>query len=117
MQEFARFEVSDAEIPADILEGKKTMLMRTAFDRLNETDRSLLQMCLSAGTPSDGTVSMTRDLVVKSGAVGQLFETMSSLFAEADAQTRATGNPFFCEQTQDGLMGLIRLVRGATARC
>ena len=117
LQEFARFEVSDAEIPADILEGKKTMLMRTAFDRLNETDRSLLQMCLSAGTPSDGTVSMTRDLVAKSGAVGQLSETMASLFAEADAQTRATGNSFFCEQTQDGLMGLIRLVRGATARC
>ena len=117
LQEFARFEVSDAEVPADILEGKKTLLMRTAFDRLNETDRSLLQMCLSAGTPSDGTVSMTRDLVVKSGAVGQLSDAMASLFAEADAQTRTAGTPFFCQQTQDGLMGLIRLVRGATARC
>ena len=50
LQEFARFEVSDAEVPADILEGKKTLLMRTAFDRLNETDQGLLQICFSAGT-------------------------------------------------------------------
>ncbi len=111
LQEFARFEVSDAEVPADILEGKKTMLMRTAFSRLNETDQGLLQMCLSAGTPSDGTVSKARDLVAKSGAIGQLSDMMAALFAEADAQTRAAPSPFFCAQTQDGLMGLIRLVR------
>ncbi len=49
LQEFARFEVSDAEVPADILEGKKTLLMRTAFDLLNETDQGLLQLCFSGG--------------------------------------------------------------------
>ena len=117
LQEFARFEVSDVEVPADILEGKKTMLMRTAFSRLNETDQSLLQMCLSANAPSDGTVSKARELVVKSGAVGQLAEMMDRLFAEADRQTRTSAEPFFCADTQDGLMGLIHLVRGAAARC
>ena len=47
LQEFARFEVSDAEVPADILEGKKTLLMRAAFDALSEPDQGLLQLCLS----------------------------------------------------------------------
>ena len=72
LQEFARFEVSDAEVPADILEGKKTLLMRAAFDLLNENDQGFLQLCFSAGTPTEGNVSKARELITKSGAVGRL---------------------------------------------
>ncbi len=111
LQEFARFEVSDAEVPADILEGKKTMLIRTAFARLGESDQGLLQLCLSGGAPSEGTVSKARELVVKSGAVSRLGTTMEALFAEADEAARSTA---FRPEVSEGLSALIRLVRGAT---
>ena len=109
--EFARFEMSDAEVPADILEGKKTLLMRTAFDLLNETDKGLLQLCFTACGPSEGSVSKARELIAKSGAVRQLGRRMDELFAQADAEILRSG---FAPRVQERLMGLIRLVRGAT---
>ncbi len=110
LMEFARFEVSDAEVPADILEGKKTLLMRTAFDLLNENDRGLLQLCFTACGPSEGTVSKARELLTKSGAVGRLTRRMDELFAQADAEVGRSG---FSSTVQGKLAGLIRLVRDA----
>ena len=107
--EFARFEKSDAEVPADILEGKKTLLMRTAFDLLNETDRGMLQLCFTACGPSEGTVSRVRDLIAKSGAVRVLSRRMDELFAQADAEILRSR---FAPVVQERLLGLIRLVRG-----
>ena len=114
LQEFARFEVSDAEVPADILEGKKTLLVRTAFDLLGKGDRGLLQLCFSTGVPTEGTVSKARELISKSGAVAQLTVRMDALLADADAQTRAG---CFSASVQEGLGGLIHLVREVSARC
>ena len=108
LQEFARFEVSDVEVPPDILEGKKTLLIRTAFDLLNETDRGFLQLCFSTGTPTEGTVSKARELITKSGAVGKLTGKMTELFALADAEARQA--PFTAE-VREGLVALIHLVR------
>lgn len=108
LMEFARFEVSDAEVPADILEGKKTLLMRTAFDLLNETDRGLLQLCFTACGPSEGTVSKARELITKSGAVRRLGQRMEELFAQADVEV---GRSEFSPTMQGRLAGLIRLVR------
>ena len=111
LQEFARFEISDAEVPADILEGKKTLLIRTAFARLGESDQGLLQLCLSGAAPSEGTVSKARELVVKSGAVARLGKTMETLFREAE---QAAHSEVFRPTVREGLVALIRMVRGAT---
>lgn len=111
LQEFARFEVSDAEVPADLLEGKKTLLLRTAYSLLNETDRALLGLCFSGAAPTEAAVSRARELVVKSGAVGRLHTRMETLFADADTATRTE---VFRPAVREGLAGLIRLVRGAT---
>ena len=108
LQEFARFEVSDAEVPADILEGKKTLLMRVAYDLLDENDRGFLQLCFSTATPTEGTISKARELITKSGAVGRLGARVEALFAEADAETQRA--PFTLE-IREGLQSLIRLVR------
>ena len=108
LQEFARFEVSDAAVPADILEGKKTLLLRTAFDLLNETDRAFLQFCFSTGTPTEGTVSKAKELITKSGAVGRLTAKVDELFASAEAEAHRL--PFKTE-VQEKLWGLIQLVR------
>ena len=109
--EFERFEVSEAEVPADILEGKKTLLMRTAFDCLNETDRGMLQLCFTACGPTEGTVSMARELIIKSGAVSRLSVRMEQLFDLADAEVRRSS---FHEVVQERLVALIRLVRTMT---
>lgn len=114
LQEFARFEVSDAAVPADILEGKKTLLIRTAFAQLAEPDQGLLQLCLSGASPSEGSVTKARELVVKSGAVARLGATMETLFAKAESAAR---NEVFRLAVREGLVALIRLVRGAAAGC
>ncbi len=113
LQEFARFEVSDADIPADILEGKKTLLMRTAYDLLSETDQGFLQLCCSAGTQTEGTLSKARELVTKSGAVGKLAARVDELFASAEAETH---NAPFTLEVRTGLLSLIRLVREVARR-
>ncbi len=113
LQEFARFEVSDSEVPADILEGKKTVLIHTAFDLLGETDRGLLQLCFSGSAPSDATVSKARELIVKSGAVGRLQVRMEELLEQAK---RAAHAEVFTPEQTEGLEALIRLVRAAADR-
>ena len=112
LQEFSRFEISDVEVPADILEGKKTLLVRAAFDSLNETDQGLLQLCFSAGTPTEGTVSKARELITKSGAVAVLTRQMNELFHVAD---RAILQSPFSPAVQNGLTGLIHLVSGVAS--
>ena len=113
LQEFARFEISDTEVPADILEGKKTLLIHTAFELLGDTDRSLLQLCFSGTSPSEATVSKARELIAKSGAVTKLHERMVELLAEADA---AAHSSTFSPEEQRGLVALIRMVREAANR-
>lgn len=112
LQEFARFEVSDAEVPADILEGKKTLLMRAAFDLLGESDQGLLQLCFSTCAPTEATVSKARELIARSGAVTQLTARMKELFATAD---REINHAPFSSSVREGLAKLIHLVRGVAA--
>ena len=113
LQEFARFELSDAEVPADILEGKKTLLVRTAFERLNESDRGMLQLCFGAGKPTEGTVAMARELITRSGAVGELTAKMDRLFAQSLEQT---GWPGFPPGVRQELAGLLQLIRNAAVQ-
>ncbi|MBS0659250.1 MAG: polyprenyl synthetase family protein [Verrucomicrobia bacterium] len=113
LQEFERFEISDAEVPADFLEGKKTLLIHTAFELLGETDRALLQLCLSGASPSDASVSMAKELVTRSGAVACLRRRMQDLLEEAAA---AASSEVFTAGQQAGLQALICLVRDAANR-
>lgn len=113
LQEFARFEVSDADVPADILEGKKTLLMRTAYDLLNENDRGFLQLCFSANTQTEGTLSKARELITKSGAVGRLTVRVEELFAQADEETQRAP---FASEVQAGLLALVQLVKDLARR-
>ena len=69
---------------------------------------------LQRGHPHGGdTLSKARELVVKSGAVGELTGKMDRLFAESREQTRWQG---FSPATQQELAGLMQLIRGAAAR-
>jgi geranylgeranyl diphosphate synthase type I len=113
LQEFARFEISDNDVPVDILEGKKTLLIHTAFEMLGETDRSLLQLCFTGSAPSEATLSMARELIAKSGAVTRLRDRMAELLKEADA---AAHSAVYSRTEQAGLVALIQIVRDASDR-
>jgi geranylgeranyl pyrophosphate synthase len=113
LQEFARFEISDSDVPVDILEGKKTLLIHTAFEMLGETDRSLLQLCFTGSAPSEATLSKARELIAKSGAVTRLRERMADLLREADL---AAHSSVFSPAEQAGLVALIQIVRDASVR-
>ena len=109
----AGYLLSKEGVPVDILEGKKTLLIHTAFELLGETDRSLLQLCFSGSSPSEATLSKARELIAKSGAVTRLRDRMTELLREADSAAHAS---VFSPAEQAGLVALIQIVRDASDR-
>lgn len=81
--EFSHLDGRDQLLPTDLLEGKKTLLVREAYERLGETDRSFLQMCLHASTRNDASISKVQDLLKKSGALAAMQDRCAQLFQEA----------------------------------
>jgi geranylgeranyl diphosphate synthase type I len=109
--EYSHFNLTDRAMQTDLLEGKKTLLMRMAFDRLNDLDRSFLQLCLSASSLHDSSIIKIRELIEKSGAVADLNRRMQELFAQAeDALVQA---PFNAAQ-REGLREAIAFIRQQT---
>ncbi|MCX6934899.1 MAG: polyprenyl synthetase family protein [Verrucomicrobia bacterium] len=81
--EFSHFESKDQLFPTDLLEGKKTLLIREAYERLGEVDRSFLQMCLHSPARNESSISKVQDLLRKSGALVAIQERGVLLFQEA----------------------------------
>jgi geranylgeranyl diphosphate synthase type I len=82
--EYQKFKGVDRMRQTDILEGKKTLLLRAAYDHLDDLDRSFLQLCLSTRTSNDASVSKIEQLIDKSGAVGLLTARMNDLFLQSE---------------------------------
>jgi geranylgeranyl pyrophosphate synthase len=95
----------------DLLEGKKTLLVRAAYDHLVEVDRSLLQLCLSTRTSNDASVSKIEQLIDKSGAVGLLTTKMEALFEKTRA---ALDSSSFTAAQREGLRDAFAQVRQLT---
>jgi len=81
--EFSHLDGRDQLLPTDLLEGKKTLLVREAYERLGETDRSFLQMCLHAPSRNEASISKVQDLLRKSGALVAMQDRCAQLFQEA----------------------------------
>ena len=81
--EFSHLDGRDQLLPTDLLEGKKTLLVREAYERLGETDRSFLQMCLHAPSRNEASISKVQDLLRKSGALAAMQDRCAALFQEA----------------------------------
>lgn len=109
--EYQQFKGVDRLQQTDLLEGKKTLLLRAAYDNLSDVDRSFLQLCLSTRTSNDASVSKIEQLIDKSGAVGLLTQKMETLFAKAEA---ALDNSSFTPTQRDGLREAFALVRQQT---
>ena len=88
--EYQKFKGVDRMRQTDILEGKKTLLLRAAYDHLDDLDRSFLQICLSTRTSNDASVSKIEQLIDKSGAVELLTTRMNELFNQSEAALAAS---------------------------
>jgi geranylgeranyl diphosphate synthase type I len=109
--EYHQFKGVDRLRQTDILEGKKTLLLRVAYDHLEDLDRSFLQLCLSTRASNDASVSKIEQLIDKSGAVGLLTQRMETLFQKAEA---VLGHSSFTPEQRDGLREAFTLVRQQT---
>jgi geranylgeranyl diphosphate synthase type I len=77
-------DAADLAASADLLEGKKTMVIFEAYNRLDEMDRSFLQLCLGSSRRSESTLAKLRDLILKSGAIASMSARADELFQEAE---------------------------------
>ena len=109
--EYQQFKGVDRLRQTDLLEGKKTLLLRAAYDHLVDLDRSFLQLCLSTRTSNDASVSKIEQLIDKSGAVGLLTQKMESLFDKAET---ALENSSFSPAQREGLREAFSFVRQQT---
>lgn len=102
LKAFREFEVSDARIPEDFLEGKKTLLMTTAHELLEGGDRRLLQLCLGQQPVTDTALALIKELVVKSGAGKVLERRAGASMAEGCRLLDNSGLP---QGVRDALSG------------
>jgi geranylgeranyl diphosphate synthase type I len=109
--EYQKFKGVDRLGQTDILEGKKTLLLRLAYDRLEDLDRNFFQLCLSTRATNDASVSKIEQLIDKSGAVVELSGRMETLFAKAERMLE--GSSLSPEQ-RAGLREAILIVRHQT---
>jgi len=101
-------DASDLAASADLLEGKKTMVIRAAYDRLDDIDRSFLQLCLGSARRTSSTLAKLRDLILKSGAIEAMQERAGTLFAEAAS---ALDHPAFSPEESRALAAAVGLIR------
>jgi geranylgeranyl diphosphate synthase type I len=109
--EYQKFKGIDRLQQTDILEGKKTMLLRLAYERLDDLDRSFLQLCLSTRASNDASVSKIEQLIEKSGAVGEMTQRMETLFQKSEAALESSS---LTPEQRTGLRAAVVLVRQQT---
>jgi geranylgeranyl diphosphate synthase type I len=111
--EYHRFKGVDRLRQTDILEGKKTLLLRMAYERLSDLDRSFMQLCLSTRSSNDASVSKIEQLIDKSGAVTLLAEKRDELFRQAE---EALDTSSLAPGQRTGLREAFALVRQQTSQ-
>jgi geranylgeranyl diphosphate synthase type I len=82
--EVSHLDGKDQLLPTDLMEGKKTLLIHEAYQRLGEVDRSFLQMCFHSAVRSEASISKVQDLLRKSGAIQVMQERCRVLFEQSN---------------------------------
>ena len=106
--EYQKFKGTERLGQRDILDGKKTLLLRVAFDRLDDLDRSFLQLCLSTRASSEAALTKIEQLIDKSEAVLELNRRMDALFQQSEAALLASS---LNEIQREGLRDVIIFIR------
>lgn len=109
--EYSHFDLADRAMQTDLIDGKKTLLMRSAYDGLGDLDRSFLQLCLSSPVLTDSSILKIKELIDKSGAVHRLKERMTQLFFESEESLIRSS---LTESQREGMRDAIDLIRQQT---
>ena len=109
--EYQKFKGTERIGQRDILDGKKTLLLRVAFERLDDLDRSFLQLCLSTRASSEAALTKIEQLIDKSGAVAELTRRMEALFEASETALLASS---LDTSQRDGLREVLALIRQQT---
>jgi geranylgeranyl diphosphate synthase type I len=109
--EFERAEDAGKLIVEDIFEGKKTLLLRTAYDKLGKIDKLFLQTCFDAKRIKLDVVERIRHLVIKSGAFARLQREAEKLFQEA---TRLLDRSSLDVEQRRGLKNVLDFLKKST---
>jgi geranylgeranyl diphosphate synthase, type I len=107
--EYRAFNPEEPQCSADLLEGKKTFLLKQAFLSLDEVERSFLQMCLSSLAKRESALLKIKELIDKSGAVSLLQARCEELFRQSE---QAIENEVFSLEEADSLRTVLATVRG-----
>ncbi len=89
LQDFRRLEKGMSG--SDLTEGRKTLLLRMAYEALNEVDRTLLQLCLSDATHHESSVLRIVALIKKSGALSRILSRQRELLSKSEMRLREAG--------------------------
>jgi len=109
--EFMQGDTAGRMMITDFLEGKKTLLLRYAYDRVGKVDQLFLQTCFDAKRLTTQATQRIRLLIVQSGAFSDLQRQVEVLFDDAE-QTLTLSD--FTYQQQEGLKELLRCMRQMT---
>lgn len=88
LAEFKQMTIEDGHLQTDLQEGKKTLLLWEAFQRLDDVHRSFLSMCLNSSRCTEATILKIRDLIERSRAVDALNTMAFELFEKAETSLR-----------------------------
>ncbi len=114
LAEFRAFDPATLTSSQDVTQGKKTVLLRLAFEMLNETDRGLMQLCLACQPPNEASASRLRELVLRSGAVEALTNLMTEKFSESDRLIDASS---LNSLSRSQLRNMFALIRETLEKC
>ncbi len=109
--EFQKAELSGKTLVDDLMEGKKTLLLRYAYDRVGTVDRLFLQTCFDAKRLTPEAIQRIRHLVIQSGAFRDLQKQVNHLFDEAFRTLDQSG---FSRVQRKGMREVLQYLRQTT---
>ncbi|MEO0454150.1 MAG: polyprenyl synthetase family protein [Verrucomicrobiota bacterium] len=109
LQEFRRVDLKNSGFPDDLVEGKRTLLVAEAYQKLDEMDKSFLQMCLGSHERTEARLIKLYDLIMKSGALKSLQNRVKELFEESESHLN---HPSIRPQTATAISKALQRLRG-----
>lgn len=95
MQEF---DLEEKAFQSDLLESKKTLLIRKTYDLANESERAFIRSCFEAPILKNSVLFKLQELILKTGAYHGLREKSQALFDQANNDLESS--PFSTHQKQ-----------------
>ncbi len=112
LRSFESYTPGADEPPDDLLDGKKTVLLRAAYDLLRGNERSVLQLCADGQGATEASVLKQRELIINSGALQQTRSMLRTMFELAATRVENSGFP---ADVREGLHQIMYSIRSLTS--